>query len=124
MGRRRSPIYLPPCRFCKFLKAGRQAVTASPLVITRENEPLDQLYFITEVRVIIEKGGHRVASDAKAFIGEILRPERSGARGRQQGKVSDDQFLNLLVVTIRAAHPASRSQRYGILGVGKRKVAN
>lgn len=64
-------VDLTPGQFRKFLKAGRQEVTAVPLVITRENEPLDQLYFITEGRVIIEKGGHRVASQAKTFIGEI-----------------------------------------------------
>ena len=46
-------------------------MTASPLVITRENEPLHHLYFITDGKVTIEKGGRRVVSDAKTFIGEI-----------------------------------------------------
>jgi CRP-like cAMP-binding protein len=64
-------VDLTPGQFRKFVAAGRQEVTASPLVITRENEPLDQLYFISEGRVTIEKGGHRLVSDAKTFIGEI-----------------------------------------------------
>ena len=64
-------VDLTPGQFRKLLRAGRQEVTASPLVITRENEPLHQLYFITEGRVIIEKGGHRLVSEAKTFIGEI-----------------------------------------------------
>ena len=64
-------VYLTPGQFRTFLRAGRQEVTASPLVITRENEPLHQLYFITDGKVTIEKGGRRVVSDAKTFIGEI-----------------------------------------------------
>jgi hypothetical protein len=64
-------VDMTPGQFRKFVKAGRQEVTAAPLVITRENEPLHHLYFITEGRVIIEKGGHRVVSGAKTFIGEI-----------------------------------------------------
>ena len=64
-------VYLTPGQFRTFLKAGRQEVTASPLVITRENEPLHHLYFITDGKVTIEKGGRRVVSDAKTFIGEI-----------------------------------------------------
>ena len=64
-------VDLTPGQFRTFLKAGRQGVAASPLVITRENEPLDQLYFITDGKVAIEKAGHRTVSEAKTFIGEI-----------------------------------------------------
>ncbi len=64
-------VDLTPGQFRKLLKAGRQEVTAAPLVITRENEPLHELYFVSAGRVVIEKGGRRVASDAKTFIGEI-----------------------------------------------------
>ena len=71
-------VDLTPGQFRRFLKAGRQEVTALPLVITRENEPLHHLYFIVDGRTIIEKGRHRVVSQAKTFIGEIafllLRP--------------------------------------------------
>ena len=38
-------VDLTPGQFRKFLKAGRQEVTASPLVITRENEPLRSALF-------------------------------------------------------------------------------
>jgi CRP-like cAMP-binding protein len=69
---------LTPGQFRKLLKAGRQEVAASPIVITRENEPLHQLYFVTDGKVTIAKGGQRMVSEAKTFIGEIafllLRP--------------------------------------------------
>ncbi len=64
-------VDLTPGQFRKLLKAGRQEVAASPIVITRENEPLNQLYFVTDGKVTIEKGGHRIVSEAKTFIGEI-----------------------------------------------------
>lgn len=62
---------LTPGQFRKLLKAGRQEVAASPLVITRENEGLDKLYFIIDGKMTIEKGGHQTVSDAKTFVGEI-----------------------------------------------------
>ena len=64
-------VDLTPGQFRKLLKAGRQAVATSPIVITRENEPLHQLYFVTDGKVTIEKAGHRMVSEAKTFIGEI-----------------------------------------------------
>lgn len=64
-------VDLTPGQFRTFLKAGRQEVATSPLVITRENEPLDHLYFVTDGKVTIEKGGSRMVSEAKTFIGEI-----------------------------------------------------
>ena len=64
-------VDLTPGQFRKLLKAGRQEVAASPIVITSENEPLHQLYFVTDGKVTIEKAGHRMVSEAKTFIGEI-----------------------------------------------------
>jgi len=64
-------VDLTPGQFRKLLKAGRQEVVTSPVVITRENEPLSQFYFVTDGKVTIEKGGHRMVSEAKTFIGEI-----------------------------------------------------
>jgi CRP-like cAMP-binding protein len=64
-------VDLTPGQFRTFLKAGRQEVAASPVVITRENAPLDQLYFVTDGKVTIDKGGRRMVSEAKTFIGEI-----------------------------------------------------
>ena len=64
-------VDLTPGQFRTFLKAGRQEVAALPLVITRENEPLDKLYFVTDGKVTIDKGGRRMVSEAKTFIGEI-----------------------------------------------------
>ncbi|MDP1702107.1 MAG: cyclic nucleotide-binding domain-containing protein [Aestuariivirga sp.] len=62
---------LTPGQFRKLLKAGRQEVLASPLVVTRENEPSNELYFIIDGKITISKGGHRTVSDGKTFIGEI-----------------------------------------------------
>ena len=64
-------VDLTPGQFRTFLKAGRQGVATSPLVITRENKPLDQLYFVTDGKLTIDKGGSRMVSEAKTFIGEI-----------------------------------------------------
>jgi CRP-like cAMP-binding protein len=62
---------LTPGQFRKLLKAGRQEVAIAPLVITRENEPSNALYFVVDGQVTIGKGGHLMVSEAKTFIGEI-----------------------------------------------------
>ncbi len=64
-------VDLTPGQFRKLLKAGRQEVAASPLVITRENEDLHKLYFLIDGNMTIEKGGHRTVSEARTFVGEI-----------------------------------------------------
>ena len=60
-----------PGQFRRLMKAGRQDVATSPVVATTENERLDRLYFVSDGKITIEKGGHRVVSDSKTFIGEI-----------------------------------------------------
>ena len=62
---------LTPGQFRKLMKAGKRGVAAAPLVITRENEPQHQLYFVTDGRLTIEKAGQRAVSEARTFIGEI-----------------------------------------------------
>ena len=62
---------LTPGQFRKLLKAGRQEVATSPIAITKENEPLHQLYFIVDGKMTIDKGGHRMVSESKTFVGEI-----------------------------------------------------
>jgi CRP-like cAMP-binding protein len=62
---------LTPGQFRTLLKAGKQEVATSPLVITRENEDLHKLYFVIDGKMTIEKGGHRTLSEAKTFVGEI-----------------------------------------------------
>lgn len=62
---------LTPGQFRKLLKAGRQEVATSPLVITKENEPSNELYFIIDGKITISKGGHHTVSEGKTFIGEI-----------------------------------------------------
>ena len=62
---------LTPGQFRKLLKAGSQQVATSPVVITRENEPSNALYFIIDGKITIGKGGQRTVSEGKTFIGEI-----------------------------------------------------
>ena len=46
----------------------KSAAGVAPL--TRENAPLDRLYFVLDGNITIEKGRRRAFSDSKAFIGE------------------------------------------------------
>ena len=62
---------LTPGQFRKLLKAGSQQVATSPIVVTRENEPSNALYFIIDGKITIGKGGQRTVSEGKTFIGEI-----------------------------------------------------
>ena len=62
---------LTPGQFRKLLKAGRQEVATAPLVVTRENEPSNELYFIIDGKITIAKAGQRTVSAGKTFIGEI-----------------------------------------------------
>jgi CRP-like cAMP-binding protein len=62
---------LTPGQFRMLLKAGRQEVATAPLVITRQNEPSTALYFVIDGKITIEKGGHRVVSEGRTFLGEI-----------------------------------------------------
>ncbi|HQY74051.1 MAG TPA: cyclic nucleotide-binding domain-containing protein [Aestuariivirga sp.] len=62
---------LTPGQFRRLLKAGRQEVATAPLVITRQNEPSNALYFVIDGKITIEKGGHRAVSEGQTFLGEI-----------------------------------------------------
>jgi CRP-like cAMP-binding protein len=62
---------LTPGQFRKLLKAGRQEVATAPLVITRQDEPSNALYFVIDGKITIEKGGRRVVSEGRTFLGEI-----------------------------------------------------
>jgi CRP-like cAMP-binding protein len=62
---------LTPGQFRKLLKVSHQKVATAPLVITRQNEPSNALYFVIDGKISIEKGGHRAVSEGRTFLGEI-----------------------------------------------------
>lgn len=62
---------LAPGQFRQLLKVSRQDSATSPTAITRENKQLDDLYFILDGNLSIEKGGQRAPSESRTFIGEI-----------------------------------------------------
>lgn len=62
---------LTPGQFRQLLKLARQGAAEAPMVVTREGEPLDRLYFVLSGEIGIEKAGRCVAMDAETFIGEI-----------------------------------------------------
>ncbi|MCA3574201.1 MAG: hypothetical protein IOC86_09810 [Aestuariivirga sp.] len=62
---------LSPGQFRQLLKAGREELAASHIAITREGAPLEELYFVLDQPMIIEKKGHRALAASDTFVGEI-----------------------------------------------------
>jgi hypothetical protein len=62
---------LTPGEFRQLLGAGKEELASIPVIITREGEFLERLYFILEGSMAIEKGGQRWPSESQTFIGEI-----------------------------------------------------
>ena len=62
---------LSPGQFRQFLKIGREEVAAAHLGITREGKPLEELFFVLDQQMIIEKRGNRAMTPSDTFIGEI-----------------------------------------------------
>jgi hypothetical protein len=62
---------LSPGQFRQLLKAGREETASSHLSITREDQPLEELYFVLDRGIIIEKRGSRAVIPSDTFIGEI-----------------------------------------------------
>lgn len=62
---------LSPGQFRQLLKIGREETASSRLSITREDEPLEELYFILDRSITIEKKGSRAVIPSDTFIGEI-----------------------------------------------------
>lgn len=62
---------LTPGQFRQLLKLARQGRAEADMVVTREGQPLDQLYFVLTGKVMIEKAGRRALTEPEAFIGEI-----------------------------------------------------
>jgi hypothetical protein len=62
---------LTPGQFRQFLKVGHEQVAESHLTITVEDKPLDELYFVLDRQILIEKKGVRAMTESDTFIGEI-----------------------------------------------------
>lgn len=62
---------LTPGQFRQFLKIGREQVAESHLGITQEGQPLEDLYFVLDRNITIEKKGRRSVTPSNTFIGEI-----------------------------------------------------
>lgn len=62
---------LTPGQFRALLKLGREGEAEAPMVITREGQALDKLYFVLSGDIGIEKAGRRAQTEAETFIGEI-----------------------------------------------------
>lgn len=60
-----------PGQFRKLLAAAREQIAVSHLAITVEDKPLDELYFVLEREIEIEKKGNRAVIPSDTFIGEI-----------------------------------------------------
>ena len=62
---------LTPGQFRQLLKLAHEGTAEAPMVITAEDQELDQLFFVLEGRMNIETRGGRATIDAGTFIGEI-----------------------------------------------------
>jgi len=62
---------LSPGQFRKLLKIGRAETAASHLGITLEGKELEELFFVLDRNITIEKKGSRAAIPSDTFIGEI-----------------------------------------------------
>lgn len=62
---------LTPGQFRQLLKAGQEETASSHLSITQEGKPLEELYFVLDRGITIEKKGSRAVIPSDTFIGEI-----------------------------------------------------
>jgi hypothetical protein len=62
---------LSPGQFRRFLKIGRAEIAASHLGITQEGKGLEELFFVLDRNITIEKKGSRAVIPSDTFIGEI-----------------------------------------------------
>ena len=62
---------LSPGQFRQFLKIGREEIAASHLTIIQEGKPLEELFFVLDRTITIEKKGHLAVTQSDTFVGEI-----------------------------------------------------
>ena len=58
-------------QFRQLLKAGHQQQAESHIAITLEGKPLNELFFVLDRKMQIEKRGHRAVTGSNTFVGEI-----------------------------------------------------
>ncbi len=62
---------LTPGQFRRLMKLARWSTARNDIVLTREGEPVDRLYYVIEGSIEVAKGGRSFSVDPEAFIGEI-----------------------------------------------------
>ncbi|MCA0432176.1 MAG: cyclic nucleotide-binding domain-containing protein [Proteobacteria bacterium] len=62
---------LSPGQFRRFMGLGTPGTSQKPLRLTAEGEALDRLYYVSDGKVVIEKGGRRFPAGPGIFIGEL-----------------------------------------------------
>ena len=62
---------LTPGEFRKLLSIGRAETAASHLGLTQEGKPLEELFFVLDRDIMIEKKGSQAVIPSDTFIGEI-----------------------------------------------------
>ncbi len=62
---------IDPGNFRKLLRAGRWVTASSDTILTKEGEMPDDIYFVLEGDVDIQKGGRKIDVSPGLFIGEI-----------------------------------------------------
>ncbi len=62
---------LTPGEFRRLMRAGTWQSATAPTVLTRENEPLDHLYYVLAGSIDIDKAGQSFSIGPETFIGEV-----------------------------------------------------
>lgn len=62
---------MTPGEFRRMMKLVHWHAAGADEVLTRENQPLDRLYYVLDGAVTIDKAGHRIPVDPGVFIGEV-----------------------------------------------------
>lgn len=70
---------LTPGEFRALLKVGARKTAAETVVLTRESEIPDKLYYVLSGALDVDKAGRKIAVPAKTFIGEVAFLRRTPA---------------------------------------------
>lgn len=62
---------LTPGQFRRLLKLGKWQRLHEPMVLTREGEALDRLYYVLQGEVEVDKSGRKITVEPSVFIGEL-----------------------------------------------------
>jgi hypothetical protein len=79
---------LTPGQFRKLLKLATWHEAEEPVTLTTQGKPPEQLYYVLDGKVMIEKQGRSMEADPRLFIGEIafLRAKAASATVTTLGK--------------------------------------